>query len=198
VVVQNPVNLGSFEAVRWPVGANGRMACVARLDVSAKGQDVLFEALAGPAWAGRDWRLSVVGGGPDRDYLEALARFYGIAERVDFAGHVGDVRRVWERHELLVLPSRSEGTPLALVEALVAGRPAVVTDVGGSAAWVADGETGFVAPAATPTAVSAALERAWDRRADWERMGAAAHAAAVGRVDRDPGATLLEAILRCR
>ena len=76
VVLQNPVNLASFDAVPWSEDVAGgfTMACVARLEVAAKGQDVLFEALADPVWKPRDWRLALFGEGPDREYLERLAR----------------------------------------------------------------------------------------------------------------------------
>jgi glycosyltransferase involved in cell wall biosynthesis len=93
-----------------------------------------------------------------------------------------------------VLPSCSEGTPLALIEAQIAGRPAVVTDVGDSARWVIEGETGFVADAATAASFGRALARAWDRRADWRAIGERAHTAAAKRIDRNPGLTLLNHI----
>ena len=54
-------------------------------------------------------------------------------KNVHFRGHVNDIRAIWEQNHLLVLPSRYEGLPLALVEAMWCGRPAVVTDVGGNA-----------------------------------------------------------------
>ena len=191
IVLQNPVNLASFEPVPTAACGVATLACVARLEVWAKGQDVLFEALAEPVWKSRDWRLTLFGEGPDRSYLERLALMYGIAERVIFAGQVKDLREAWVNQHLLVLPSRSEGTPLALIEAQIAGRPAVVTDVGDSARWVAEGQTGFVADAPTATSFGRALERAWHRRADWKPMGERAREATMLRVDRDPGATLL-------
>ena len=117
---------------------------------------------------------------------------YGIAERVTFAGQARDMHEVWASQQLLVLPSRSEGTPLALVEAQIAGRPAVVTDVGDSASWVAEG---FVAEAATAASFGLALERAWERRGDWKPMGTRAHETTMRRVDRNPGATLLAKLL---
>jgi L-malate glycosyltransferase len=191
IVLQNPVNLPSFEAVPLKAGPSAAFACVARLEVGAKGQDVLLEALAAPEWSSRDWRLSLFGEGPDREYLAKLAAMYGLTQRVDFAGQARDMRAVWSSQELLVLPSRSEGTPLALVEAQIAGRPAVVTDVGDSERWVAEGETGFVADAATAASLGRALNRAWERRAQWQSMGQRAHASASQRIDRTPGITLL-------
>jgi glycosyltransferase involved in cell wall biosynthesis len=191
VVLQNPVNLTSLDPVPRTARGFAALACVARLETGAKGQDVLFEAFATSEWVSRDWRLSLVGEGPDREYLGKLATMYGLADRVDFAGQQKDMRAVWAGQDLLVLPSRSEGTPLALIEAQIAGRPAVVTDVGDSAKWVAEGETGFVADAATAASLGKALSRAWERRAEWPAMGALARERAMERIDRAPGETLL-------
>jgi glycosyltransferase involved in cell wall biosynthesis len=195
VVLQNPVNLSSLYAVPWPKESpTARFACVARLEVAAKGQDMLLEALAAPEWRSRGWRLSLVGEGPDREYLAKLAAMYGLTDRVVFTGQVKDLSAMWAEQDVLVLPSRSEGTPLALVEAQIAGRPAVVTDVGDSAKWVAEGETGFVADAATAASLGRALERSWSARAQWRAMGTAAHASTAARLDPTPGRTLIDLI----
>jgi glycosyltransferase involved in cell wall biosynthesis len=191
IVLRNPVNLSDTAPVPWPESQTVRIACVARLEVLWKGQDVLFEALGSPAWRGRDWRLSICGEGPDREYLESLARYYDIAERVDFLGQVADVRAIWADHHLLVLPSRGEGSPLALMEAMLCGRPSIVTDVGGNKEWVEDGQSGFIAEIPQAHSLSAAVERAWAARAQWESMGLRAHYEAMNRIDPRPGKTLL-------
>lgn len=195
VVLQNPVNLLNLKAVPWPSSQQLCMASVARLEVIAKGQDILFEALSSPAWQSRDWRLRLYGAGPDRDYLEALTRHYDISSRVEFLGHVKDVRAIWSENHLLVLPSRFEGTPLAMVEAMLCGRPAVVTDVGGNAEWVKESHTGFVAEAPTAKSFSAALERAWLAQADWQKMGIKTHENAIEKFDSSPGKSLLKVVL---
>ncbi len=195
VVVNNPINLPDYSAIAWPADETPRFACVARLDARFKGQDVLLQALASERWRGRPWRLSLYGSGADEPYLRALAEHYKIADRVRFCGHRSDVAKVWAEEQLLVLPSRSEGTPLALIEAIVAGRPAVVTDVGDSARWVEPGVTGFVADGCTPTAVANALEGAWACRAQWQGMGEAARRLFLPRLDPQPAHTLLNAVL---
>jgi glycosyltransferase involved in cell wall biosynthesis len=172
------------------------MACVARLSAAYKGQDLLLETLAGDAWRGRDWHLSFCGSGPDRAHLEGLARLYGLADRVQWKGHLPDVRSIWAEHEILVLPSRSEGTPLALVEAMVCGRPAVVTDAGGNAERIEEGVSGFVAEGATVRSFAAALERAWASRDRWREMGGRAREVALSRLDPDPGSSLLTLLSR--
>ena len=107
-------------------------------------------------------------------------------KNVNFQGHVSNVRMIWEQNHLLVLPSRFEGLPLALVEAMLCARPACVTDVGGNAELCEDGVTGFVAPAATAASISSTLEQAWNRRNEWESMGKAGRARVEELVPGDP------------
>lgn len=194
-VVQNPVNLTSTNPVLFPDQSIAKFACVARLETAYKGQDALFEALSSPEWKERHWLCSLYGSGPDRAYLEALSKYYGISAHIQFAGHVNDVRSIWAENDLLLLPSRSEGTPLALVECMLCGRPAVVTDVGGNAEWIQEGTTGFIAEAPTMRSLSAALERAWLAQDKWRQMGEAAHAYAIDRRDASPGKGLLNLIV---
>jgi glycosyltransferase involved in cell wall biosynthesis len=191
-VVRTQVNLRHWDAAPWPESPEPvQMACVGRLAVGYKGQDLLLEALAGPAWRDRPWRLRFYGSGDDRPYLEDLAGHFEIADRVDYPGHVADIHALWAQNHLLVMPSRSEGTPAALVEAQICGRPAVVTDVGGNAEWVEEPITGFVADAASTRSFGAALERAWAARSRWEEMGSTAHREAVAKADPEPGRSML-------
>jgi glycosyltransferase involved in cell wall biosynthesis len=191
-VVRNPVNIPDRSIVPWPPSERMEMATVGRLHVYAKGQDALFEALGSPHWSERDWRLTLYGTGWDERYLRELARHYGIEGRVVFAGHTSEVRAIWQHAHLLVMPSRAEGLPLALVEAMLCGRPALLTDVGGHREWVTEGETGWIAAAPTAIELDGALERAWSARADWETMGREAHEVATRLSDERPGESLLE------
>jgi glycosyltransferase involved in cell wall biosynthesis len=195
IVLQNPVNLSDLSEVPYPSSGPLTMANVARLRAGYKGQDILLEALGAPRWRGRDWRLRLYGDGRDGKHLAALAQHYGIADRVEFCGQVNDVRSIWQANHLLVLPSRGEGTPLALVEAMLCGRAAVVTDVGGNAEWIDDGQTGFVAEAATARSFGAALERAWLAKAELQKMGSKGREVALGKFDKSAGKSLLKILL---
>ncbi|BAU11552.1 glycosyl transferase group 1 [Leptolyngbya sp. NIES-3755] len=195
VVLQNPVNLSHDEIVPWVETTPISFATVARLETFFKGQDVLFEALSAPEWRSRLWQCQLYGAGPDRAYLESLADCYGIRDRICFKGHVADVRSIWADNQMLVLPSKGEGTPLALIEAMICGRPAIVTNVGGNAEWIEEGKTGFVAEAPTAIALKAALERAWQHQQHWQTMGMKAHQIALQRRDRTPAQSLLNFIL---
>ena len=196
LVIRNPVNLTDRTPVPWPgvdAMVQAQLASVGRLDVSAKGQDVLLESLANRSG---DWKLNFYGSGADEAYLKSLVKFYGLVDRVNFAGHVSNIRQVWADNHLLVMPSRFEGTPLALVEAMLCGRPALVTRVGGNTEWITDPDCGFIAEAPTPESVSVALDRAFAARTAWPKMGIAAHAAAMRLYDPSPEQTLLSLLQR--
>lgn len=174
-IVRNPVNLDFHTALPWPaLGTDGawHFASVGRLYPSAKGQDLLLEALAQPAWQRRPWRLSFYGDGEMRQGLKWLTRKLGIASRVTFAGFTA-VADIWAANHLLVMPSRFEGLPLSMVEAMLCARPVVATDIAGHREVIQDGVTGFLADAPSTGCLAAALERFWQHRGHAEEMGKA-------------------------
>lgn len=172
VVVRNPIKVAREAAFTWPQSQSPwRMACVARMQARPKGHDLLLQALAQPVWKDRDLHLSFFGEGENRRGMERLAQRLGISDRVHFPGHVNGVEAIWRDHHLLAQPSRNEGMPLSLVEALFAGRPALVTDVAGHAELITEGENGFIAEAASIQHIGEALERAWQQRENWQAMG---------------------------
>ncbi len=191
-VVRNPFNVSTDPPPAWPDDSGvRRLACVARIDLAAKGQDLLLQALARPEWRNRLVELNLFGGGPDELVLRRLCVMLRL-KNVHFRGHVKEVRDIWEQNHLLVLPSRYEGLPLALVEAMWCGRPAVATDAGGNAELCLDGDTGFVAPATTLSSFANALERAWERRKEWPCLGQAARTRVQDEIPKDPVAIFCE------
>lgn len=191
-VFKNPVNLRSLEAVDWPADSVARFATVCRQDMT-KGVDVALHVLAGERWKKREWVFDVYGAGPLREYLEGLARYLGHdPRRVRFRGTTGDVRKVWEENHVLLLTSRLEGLPLAMVEAAMCGRVIVTTDVGGVKTWCDAGGVGFVAAAPTVASVGEAMEEMWDARERWVEMGAEARRYALGWYGKAPELELLD------
>lgn len=79
----------------------------------------------------REMRLVLVGDGPERPAVQELTATLGVAEQVLFVGQVGDPRPYYAAADVLAMPSLSEGSPLALLEAMAAGLPIVATAVGG-------------------------------------------------------------------
>jgi len=185
-VVYNPFNVDINASPPWPPLGELRLASVARLYVPSKGQDILLEALADSLWASRKWRLSFYGDGPNRVTLERLVLRLGLQDRISFEGHVASVEKIWAENHVLVMPSRYEGLPLVVVEAMLCGRPVVATNVAGNSEIVDDGVTGFLADAPTVPLYGRALNRLWERRSELEDMGRAAAKHVREKIPADP------------
>jgi glycosyltransferase involved in cell wall biosynthesis len=125
------------------IGSLGRLS-------PEKGYDLALRALAEIPEA----TLVLVGDGEERARLELLAQELGVAERVRFVGWVDEPRRYLAGFDVFVLASRTEGFPLAVVEAMLAGLPVVATDVGSVSEAVQDGVTGYLVPAEEPRALA--------------------------------------------
>jgi len=163
-----------ISAEAFVVGWVGRMTAVKRTD------DVV-RALRGLVDRGVDAYLCLVGDGPDRDHLEQFAHELGVVKRCLFVGYQDDVGRFYSAIDALVLPSANEGTPVSVIEALAAQRPAVATRVGGTPDVIRDGVDGFLVTIGDADALSDRLaELAFDpeRRA---RMGAKGRERVLGR-----------------
>lgn len=178
----------------WPIEEEVRWATVGRLAVHDKGQDLLFEALSSDSWRVRDYRLSLYGLGTDHSYLKDLAQYFGIDRKVRFMGWEPDILKIWRENHMLVLPSRTEGNSVALMEALGCGRPAIVTPAGGGSDWIDEGTTGYMADGYSVDSIRCALERAWQSRPRWQQMGEAAYESVQRRHDFAPDRTLLNLI----
>ncbi len=191
-VLRNPVLVTRDGPLPWPE-QNGelRLACVGRLYPAEKGQDLLLEVLATQRWRDRPLHVDFYGDGPQREALVGMSRYLGL-ERVTFMGHTDSIEDVWRTHHGLVLPSRAEGLPLALVEAMLCGRVPIVTDVGGNTEVVQDPDTGFIAAGATVAQVADALERAWGAREQWRSIGATAAERIAAFVPEDVESRLAE------
>jgi glycosyltransferase involved in cell wall biosynthesis len=125
---------------RFAVGWLGRMTDIKRVDV-------LLDAFAELRGRGVDAALVLVGDGPLRLQLEQRAADLGIADATHFVGYRADVAPLYAGLDAVALSSANEGTPVAVIEALAAGVPAVSTEVGGVSDVVVDGKSGFLVPA---------------------------------------------------
>jgi len=190
-VVRNPFNVAYDAHPLWPPDSGDELALafVGRLEVVSKGQDVLLQVLGLPHWRERKVRLSLFGNGPHERCLRRIAEQLQLAN-VDFRGPSDDVEGIWAKHHALVLPSRFEGMPLVVVEAMLCGRPCIVTDVGGNRELVRDGINGFMAKAPTVELFDEAMNRAWESRARLKEMGRVAAKDVRQFVSRDPGEDL--------
>jgi glycosyltransferase involved in cell wall biosynthesis len=150
------------------VGSLGRLDAV-------KGYDVLLRALARLPGV----RAVVVGEGAARPELERLAAELGVADRVELPGWADDPTTALRGFDVFCLPSRSEGFPLSIVEAMLAALPVVATRVGSVAELVADGRTGVVVERDDVDALVATLATLRDDAAARARYGAAGRARAL-------------------
>jgi glycosyltransferase involved in cell wall biosynthesis len=133
----------------------------------------------------REWKLVLVGTGPDRDALEELARARCIAARVRFAGFHTDVSPFHAIADVFVLPSRSERSSYVLLEAMMAGVPIVATKAGGIPEVVLDGQTGLLARGGDLPGLAAAIRRLLQQRELVARLVAAAAARARHEFSQD-------------
>src|ERR1700722_253254 len=190
-VVRNPFNVAYDAHPLWPADSQDELALafIGRLDVVSKGQDVLLQVLGLPHWRERKVRLSLFGDGPHERCLRRIAGQLELTS-VDFRGQSNDVEGIWAKHHALVLPSRFEGMPLVVVEAMLCGRPCIVTDVGGNRELVRDGINGFMAKAPTVELLDEAMNRAWESRGRLKEIGRMAAKDVRQFVSRDPGEDL--------
>ncbi|MGA3126205.1 MAG: glycosyltransferase family 4 protein [Candidatus Korobacteraceae bacterium] len=104
-----------------------------------------------------DYRILVVGDGPERIRLQEEARRSGVSSNIIFAGYDSDTAPYYTLADFAVLPSHSEGSPNALLEAMAAGLPTVCTRVGGVPEIAQDGVSALLVEKGTPAALAQAL-----------------------------------------
>ncbi len=124
-----------------------------------KGHALLLDALKALGPRRPSLIAMFAGVGPLEAELKAQCEAAGLSGRVHFLGYRQDLQRLLAAADLVVLPSLSEGLPLAAVEALAAGRPIIATDVGGTPEVVLDGQTGLLIPSNNSAALADAMHR---------------------------------------
>ncbi|NOT33780.1 MAG: glycosyltransferase family 4 protein [Candidatus Eisenbacteria bacterium] len=155
------------EDVEWPLARALRTSlgagvsrplwvCAGRLE-SQKGQDVLLDALALVHGRGIAFVAAFAGTGGEQAALERRATELGLADHVRWLGQVEEIGPLLLAADLVVMPSRWEGLPLTLLEAMARGRPVVASAVGGIPEVVEDGVHGRLVPAADASALAETL-----------------------------------------
>jgi glycosyltransferase involved in cell wall biosynthesis len=125
-----------------------------------KGHDVLIRAFALVTEQFPDWRVKIVGTGPGAVMLENLAQTLNVRDLIEFAPVTRDIWRTYQEAEIFVLPSRFEGFPNVLVEAMQAGCPAIVSDgPGAQREIVTDGFDGLMFTMDAPETLARQLVR---------------------------------------
>ncbi|MCP4677574.1 MAG: glycosyltransferase [Deltaproteobacteria bacterium] len=137
-----------------------------RLSVE-KGPDVLLQSLT---LLGKSvpYRLTILGDGPLRSTLEQQVEKAGLQDTVRFLGFKSSIQADLMAADVLVMPSRTEGLPMALIEATAAGKPVVATRVGGIPEIIEDGVTGLLAAPDNPEELADRLEKMFGDLHDYQ------------------------------
>jgi glycosyltransferase involved in cell wall biosynthesis len=196
-IVDNPFNVRFDAAPGWPSASpHWKLACVARVNYATKGQDLIARVLRMSKWRRRPLQVAIWGS--DNGNLKQLRQsicHYGISEQLVYKGVSNDIEQLWADHHGLLLPSRAEGNALSLIEAMMCGRVPITTNVGRACELIDNNECGFIAPAATFELIDEALERAWQRRADWQSIGQRAAGAIRARHSLNPAEDFADRII---
>lgn len=154
---------GNPAAVRRELGlAEGEVLIVSVGNLyPVKGHAVLLEALVRLAERTDlpPWRMALAGRGRETEPLKRFAEEHGLGRRIHFLGHRADVPDILAAADVWVMPSLSEGLPLALLEAMFAGKAIVASAVGGIPEVIVSERDGLLVPPRDPAALAAALGR---------------------------------------
>jgi len=177
LVIPNGVDTSRFwlEGRQW---SSPRILSVGRI-VHQKGLDLAVTALG--ALRDLEWEWRIAGDGPELPHLkERLAR-EGLEDRVRFLGWRSAEQLIeeYQAASLFVFPSRHEGMPNALLEAMASGLPVIASSIAGNEELVVSGETGLLVQAEDTNALQAALRLLLNDEQRRERMGRAGHARAA-------------------
>jgi len=165
--IPNPVN----ECSQRPRVRKPLVVGIGRL-VPQKGFDILVEAFGMAAGGFRDWKLIILGEGSERAHLQSLTQRYGVTDRVSFPGVVDDPGKYLARAGLFVLPSRYEGFPNALLEAMACGTPSIAADCpSGPSDIIRPGVDGVLVPTEDAQALSREMVRLIEDAEMRERLG---------------------------
>lgn len=189
-VVRNPVNLETLGVIDYPNSSLIKLATVGRLFCKQKGHDLLLRALA-QLKNHYNFSLTFYGIGEDEVYLKELVSYLKLEKEVIFSGYNANVRSIWTENQMLVLASHYEGMPIVIVEAMLCGRPCLVTDVAGNTEWIQHLENGFIANTPTVDELVKVLKLAFNQKEKWQLMGEKAALKAEALYDKTPGETLL-------
>ena len=158
IVMPNPITTPDPVTTTTQLLANPSLIAVGRLHPQ-KGFDLLLKAFARIQAKYPEWQITILGEGPMRSELEALRAQLKLTDRVHFPGLVSNVRDYLDQADLFVMPSRFEGFPMALCEAMACGLPVIAADcLSGPRDIVEDGIDGVLVATENIDALTAGLE----------------------------------------
>lgn len=173
-IVRCGVDCRRLEQIRADSNGTGtpKLICVGRLSPE-KGHLGLLEVIQRLRTKGLDCSLNLVGDGPSRVVIEALAERLALNDRVSFSGFLqeDDTLAAIAACDILVLPSFMEGLPVVLIEALALGKPVIASRVAGIPELIEHGKSGLLFTPSNLAALEEAIEQLFQNREKWDRMG---------------------------
>lgn len=151
--------------------------------IPIKGCDVFLEALG--LIVDLSWTAVIVGDGPERNSLEEWVEDQGLSDRIHFLGSVPNAARYFSAFDLQILSSRSEGTPMVLLEAMGTGVPVIATAVGGVPDMLEDGRDGWAVTPEVPVLLAEAMRCALSNPSDRTRRAQIAYDKAANEYSRE-------------
>ena len=173
-IIPNGIDLQAYSSMDrdWSFP---RLLSVGRV-VHQKGLDLAMRALGGLKQLTWEWRIA--GDGPQMQILQSLAKELGIADRVQFLGWQSSEQLIesYKQANVFLFPSRHEGMPNAMLEAMASGLPIIATCIAGSEELVLDDKTGYLVPSEDIESLQTALKKLLSDPARREQMGYASRA----------------------
>jgi glycosyltransferase involved in cell wall biosynthesis len=170
-IISGGIDAGNFGSdagpPTWDVVFVGRLAPIKQIDLLLRALVLVKRVIPGV-------RAVIVGDGPLRQELETLAATLELGDAVEFAGQRDDVSAILKKSRVFVLTSKTEGLSLALMEAMMAGLPAIVSDVGDLRDLVRHDENGFLVDVQTPDRFAERIIAILKDQAMWGRFAKAA------------------------
>ncbi|HJR79840.1 MAG TPA: glycosyltransferase family 4 protein [Anaerolineales bacterium] len=170
-IIPNGIDLDSYKTSSrdWTFP---RLLSAGRI-VHQKGLDVAMRALGGLKELNWEWQIA--GDGPQIHSLKSLAKELGIGNRIHFLGWQSrdQLMKCYGQANIFLFPSRHEGMPNALLEAMASGLPVIASCIAGNEELVVNGETGYLVPSENIESLQAALKKLLIDPALRERMGRA-------------------------
>jgi len=168
-IIPNGVDLESYKTIErdW---SPPRLLSVGRI-VHQKGLDLAMHALGGLKELNWEWRIA--GDGPQLQALQSLAQELGIDDRVFFLGWQSreQIMESYKQANVFLFPSRHEGMPNAILEAMASGLPVIATCIAGNEELVIEGQTGYLVPAEDIEILQDALKKILNDSVLRQQMG---------------------------
>ena len=193
-VIRNGIVAPHEPPDRGPWPARPLLVCATRLVVPQKDVALLLDALAQPGLD--NWRVRILGDGPERESLIAKRDALGLSEHVEILGERRDVPLHLAEADAFVLASRWEGLPYSILEAMTAGLPVVASKVGGVPELVTHGVTGLLVESGNVSEMASALRRLDQDGATARALGRAGHARVRESFSREAMLTAYDSLFR--